>query len=320
MFTANLHNKPDCFLPFHKPNIFRLNQSKIDTIMWRNIAKRAIQVSRACSSSSTHSQDSIFPGRFYFRPFELISGSRHGFREIRCYSQNKGVFREDSLGICSFGFLRNQVGFGEFFPKGYASVAEAVSSTDIEEDTSSVDEVQDLVKEMRKEERRQSHFRWRNLRNQTRGMSQSKYLALRKRQVKIETEAWEQAVKEYKELLEDMCEQKLAPNLPYMKKLFLGWFEPFRDAIAKEQELCRAGKIRLAYASFFDRLPADMMAVITMHKLMSLLMTGAETGITKVVYAACSVGDAIEHEVCDFDSLTLLMFIQLGLHCSYYLG
>jgi DNA-directed RNA polymerase len=49
-------------------------------------------------------------------------------------------------------------------------------------------------------------------RRQLRGMGQGKYQLLRRRQVKIETEAWEQAAKEYKELLMDMCEQKLAPK------------------------------------------------------------------------------------------------------------
>uniref|UniRef100_A0A6N2L0S1 DNA-directed RNA polymerase N-terminal domain-containing protein n=1 Tax=Salix viminalis TaxID=40686 RepID=A0A6N2L0S1_SALVM len=68
--------------------------------------------------------------------------------------------------------------------------------------------------------------------------------------------------KEYKELLKDMCEHKLAPNLPYMKSLFLGWFEPFTDAIAKEQELIRTGKSRQAYAPYFDLLPADKMLLL----------------------------------------------------------
>jgi hypothetical protein len=39
-----------------------------------------------------------------------------------------------------------------------------------------------------------------------------KYTALRRRQIRIETEAWEQVAKEYRELLADMCEQKLAPR------------------------------------------------------------------------------------------------------------
>lgn len=131
------------------------------------------------------------------------------------------------------------------------------------------------------------------------GMGLSKYFMLKKRQVKMETEAWEDAAREYQELLTDMCEQKLAPNLPYVKSLFLGWFEPLRDAIAAEQELCRKKKAKPSHAPFIDQLPADMMAVITMHKLMGLLLsTNGGNGSCRVVQAACQIGEAIENEVC----------------------
>eukprot|EP00258_Populus_trichocarpa_P024947 XP_024440966.1 DNA-directed RNA polymerase 2, chloroplastic/mitochondrial [Populus trichocarpa] len=128
-------------------------------------------------------------------------------------------------------------------------------------------------------------------------LGSGKYRVLRRRQVKIEAEAWEQATKEYKELLKDMCEHKLAPNLPYMKSLFLGWFEPFTDAIAKEQELIRTGKSRQGYASYFDLLPADKMSVIAMHQLAAMVVTGGEHGCARVVTAACMIGDAIEQEI-----------------------
>jgi DNA-directed RNA polymerase len=97
-----------------------------------------------------------------------------------------------------------------------------------------------------------------------------------------------------------MCEHKLAPNLPYMKSLFLGWFEPFTDAIAKEQELIRTGKSRQGYAPYFDLLPADKMSVIAMHQLAAMVMTGGEHGCARVVTAACTIGDAIEQEVSNF--------------------
>lgn len=145
------------------------------------------------------------------------------------------------------------------------------------------------------------------------GVGQAKHWALRKRQIKIETEAWEQAAKEYKELLSDMCEQKLAPNLPYMKSLFLGWFEPLRDRITEEQELCRVGKNKASHAPYFDHLPADMMSVITMHKLMGLLMTGGEHGSCRVVQAACHVGEAIEQEVND----SFPNFLRALCHCYF---
>lgn len=214
-----------------------------------------------------------------------------------CRSGENFPSREDSMGRLGFGYLGNQYGGIGFCPKGYATVAEAVSSTDVEEDVSAGEEIRELLQEMGKEEKRQlGHMRRMNQRIE-RGLGGGRYQYLKRRQVKIETEAWEQALKEYKELLMDMCEQKLAPNLPYMKSLFLGWFEPLRNAIDKEQELCRQGKNKTAYAPYFDQLPAEMMAVITMHKLMGLLMTGGDHGVARVVQAACIIGDAIEQEV-----------------------
>ncbi|KAF2540888.1 hypothetical protein F2Q70_00034421 [Brassica cretica] len=44
-------------------------------------------------------------------------------------------------------------------------------------------------------------------------------------------------------------------------------------------------------------LPADKMAVIVMHKMMGLVMSGHEDGCIQVVQAAVSIGIAIEHEV-----------------------
>ncbi|CAI9787426.1 unnamed protein product [Fraxinus pennsylvanica] len=69
-----------------------------------------------------------------------------------------------------------------------------------------------------------------------------------------------------------MCERKLVQNLPYVKKLILGWFEPLRAAIEKEQKSKRSKKQKTASSTFIDALPADKMAVIVMHKIMGLLM------------------------------------------------
>jgi len=171
--------------------------------------------------------------------------------------------------------------------------------------------IRELLQGMKKEKRKEVvGRRWQN---QVKGVGQTRYQELRRRQVKIETEVWEEAVKEYRELLVDMCEQKLAPNLPYMKSLFLGWFEPLRDAIAKEQEMYNEGRNRTAYASYFVQLPADKMAVIAMHKLMGLLMTGTEKatiGTARVVQAACGIGDAVENEVgCCIDRVFCGCFV-----------
>lgn len=139
------------------------------------------------------------------------------------------------------------------------------------------------------------------------GMGTAKYYMLKRRQIKIETEAWEQAAKEYQDLLADMCEQKLAPNLPYVKTLFLGWFEPLRDAIAKDQATAQDKWKHMTYAPYFNNLPADMMAVITMHKLVGLLMTNA--GEVRVVQAACQIGEAIENEVGKLRIFWILMML-----------
>ncbi|KAL2482807.1 DNA-directed RNA polymerase 3 [Forsythia ovata] len=129
-------------------------------------------------------------------------------------------------------------------------------------------------------------------------MERRKYYLLRRRQIKVETEAWENMVEEYKELEREMCEKKLAPNLPYVKKLILGWFEPLRAAIEKEQKSLRTKKHKTAFAPFIDALPAEKMAVIVMHKIMGLLMMGGkEDRCVRVVEAAIQIGVAIEHEV-----------------------
>jgi len=51
---------------------------------------------------------------------------------------------------------------------------------------------------------------------------------LYKRQVEIETEAWQKAATEYKDLMTEMCRKSLAPNLPFAQSLLLSWFEPLR--------------------------------------------------------------------------------------------
>ncbi|KAK7386652.1 hypothetical protein VNO78_26986 [Psophocarpus tetragonolobus] len=165
--------------------------------------------------------------------------------------------------------------------RGHASIAEAIESTDTEDDG---EEVQKLLEEMMKAEQKLE-------------CNSYKYKMLKRRQVKAETEAWEEAAREYEELLEDMREQKLAPNLPFMKSLFLGWFEPLRNAILADQDVCKDSKCRLSYAPYFNDLPADMMAVVTMHKLMALLMTNTNgVGTARVIQAACHIGEAVEHE------------------------
>ncbi|KAL3640220.1 DNA-directed RNA polymerase 2, chloroplastic/mitochondrial [Castilleja foliolosa] len=277
--------------PFHKP-LDIINQHKVSKVMWRNIAKQVCSKTPSIKSH-TLSRTYSFLGFSHSRPLSKLSSLCNGSFSIP--------------DTCEFVPIssRNLIDFNALCPKSYASIAEAVveaeaAQTDAEEgnnvNPAVADEFKELLHEVRKEERRQYITKWKNGRN-IKGIGNERYKTLRRRQVKIETEAWEQAAKEYRELLNDMCEQKLAPNLPYIKSLFLGWFEPLRDKIAEEQELIRKGKSRAAYAKYFDHLPADMMAVITMHKLMGMLMIGGDYGYARVVQAACVIGDAIEQEV-----------------------
>ncbi|KAL9253099.1 DNA-directed RNA polymerase 1B, mitochondrial-like protein [Drosera capensis] len=202
---------------------------------------------------------------------------------------------KDELGRSRVVFSsKPRFSFGGFnHPRCYGSAAEAVVSASSEDD----DEIRDFVEKLEEEEADLREFAAKGRRN-TGGMMQWKYNVLRKRQVKMETEAWGEAAKEYQELLTDMCELKLAPNLPYIKSLFLGWFEPLRDRILKEQESCREAKNRATCTPHFDQLPAGMMAVITMHRLVAMLMSGGgqTQGTVRVVAAACNIGEAIEHE------------------------
>ncbi|KAG5624104.1 hypothetical protein H5410_009322 [Solanum commersonii] len=292
-------------IKFHQFTNLETSPYQNSPIMWRNIVKqfssRTPQKILLTSKNRTYSflgfgQDSVSKDKRILRSFIPVSCSNSGFLEMGF--QNLGEFDEFLRRplLCA---MKSQVSNNDICRKSYASVAEAVavSSTDAEEDVSVVGEVQELLTELKKEEKKQFTFRRRNQRFLTSGIDRRKYPALKRRQVKIETQAWEQAAKEYRELLFDMCEQKLAPNLPYVKSLFLGWFEPLRDKIAQEQELCIQGKSKAAYSKYFHLLPADMMAVITMHKLMGLLMTGGEHGNARVVQAALTIGDAIEQEI-----------------------
>ncbi|KAK6252007.1 hypothetical protein QUC31_013727 [Theobroma cacao] len=272
--------------------------------MWRSLVKQAAYREKfkfvaepyTCSLSSCSatgfSQDSVFANKV--RASEARANGFYGclfpgFRQIGVFSSQK-----DDLGKFSLNQPGDPLRFsGKFWNlKGYASAAEAVIST--EEDMSGSEEIHELMEAMAREEKKMSFLV--QPKKVAEGMGVAKYNTLKKRQIKIETEAWEEAAKEYQELLMDMCEHKLAPNLPYIKSLFLGWFEPLRDSIVGEQELCKEN-CRISHAAYFNELSADMMAVVTMHKLMGLLMTNtAGTGGIRVVQAACQIGEAIEHE------------------------
>ncbi|KAL3693501.1 hypothetical protein R1sor_007152 [Riccia sorocarpa] len=131
--------------------------------------------------------------------------------------------------------------------------------------------------------------------------SQVRFSELFKRQMEIETKAWESAAAEYRELMLEMCKKNLAPNLPFVQSLVLGWFEPLKNAIEAEQKAVQDLDFRAhraGYGPFLCQLPADMLAVITMHKIMGMLMSDlTHGGCVKVVSAAANIGEAVEQEV-----------------------
>ncbi|PON70429.1 DNA-directed RNA polymerase, phage-type [Parasponia andersonii] len=136
----------------------------------------------------------------------------------------------------------------------------------------------------------------REVRLEFKEVERRRYNVLRRRQIKAETEAWEKMVDEYNELERVMIEKKLAPNLPHVKALFLGWFEPLREAIEREQKVATC-KQKEAFAPNIDLLPADKMALIVMHKMMGLIMVASHDGCVQVVHAAIQIAMAIEQEV-----------------------
>ncbi|KAJ3679190.1 hypothetical protein LUZ60_017201 [Juncus effusus] len=122
------------------------------------------------------------------------------------------------------------------------------------------------------------------------------YERLKRRQVRAETEAWDKALEEYKELERKMLEKKLAPNLPYVKSLCLSWFEQLTDAIERETEEQKKAQWKHGYAEYIGLLPADKMAVIVMSKVMEVIMPLRPEGSIPIIQVAIRIGEAIEQE------------------------
>lgn len=272
-------------------------------MMWRKVSKfeilRKIKTSVELKPSSYFTRwNELSQDSTKIRDFLVQNNVKPRFPLVGFGRIGELSSQKSEMGSSNFMFSANPFGSCGFCNQSmcyYGTAAEAIATASSEED----DEVRELVEEINKLEREKSQTvrRKEPPSNLIAGMLPGRYNTLRKRQIKIETEAWNEAAKEYQELLSDMCEQKLAPNLPYMKSLFLGWFEPLKDAIKAEQDLTKSGKNKAVYAPCFDQLPADMMAVIVMHKLMALLMTGSGNGSATVVQAASQIGEAIEQEV-----------------------
>lgn len=270
--------------------------------MWRNLARQSSTRNFKFSPSKVSQTTNFLKKITSLETQTLLDSSCPllGFRRTSFLSSQKSNLGQSN-------FTQSIYPFGVLTSRSYASSAEAIAS---ESELSGSEEVQELIDQFN--EKGVSMLDSSSMLNKQpkkkgTGMGTAKYYMLKRRQIKIETEAWEQAAKEYQDLLADMCEQKLAPNLPYVKSLFLGWFEPLRDAIAKDQATAHDKWKHKTYAPYFNNLPADMMAVITMHKLVGLLMTNA--GEVRVVQAACQIGEAIENEVGKLRIFWILMML-----------
>ena len=61
-----------------------------------------------------------------------------------------------------------------------------------------------------------------------------------RRQAHNETEALDEAVKKWREEVGAMRERGAVDRMPLAKRMMLQWFEPLRDAIAREQHAVSA--------------------------------------------------------------------------------
>lgn len=259
--------------------------------MYVNEKREAAEYSRFSGMTSVHGRD-----RQGFCVEDSVSTSLDATMTL-----NSAVHLPSFTRTARFGYIGG-VSIDPPWPppraKAFASTAlEAVVSSDVDEEVStSSDEGRRQLSRLKSNNIREVN-RNRKADEDRRRMDNAKYQALRKRQIQVETEAWENATNEYRELMEDMCAQKLAPNLPYVKSLFLGWFGPLRDAIAAEQVAQETRKFKTAYGPYLVQLPADMLAVITMHKLMGLLFIAQDDCCARVIQAAVQIGEAVEQEV-----------------------
>lgn len=105
------------------------------------------------------------------------------------------------------------------YSRTFASAAEAV----IEEDESDLEPEPEIQAPTVSSSQNKDVSRRRESRKERKKQDE-----LYMRQYKIETEAWQQAAAEYKELMAEMCRKSLAPSLPFTRSLLLGWFEPLR--------------------------------------------------------------------------------------------
>ncbi|CAL8471810.1 g11352 [Coccomyxa elongata] len=99
------------------------------------------------------------------------------------------------------------------------------------------------------------------------------------RQIDSETGTLEEAVERYKKAVADMKKRGEFAELAPARRMMLQWFEPLRDAIAREQRavILKDNKMvegRVKYGPFLILLSPEQLAVMTLHSAVMSLMRG----------------------------------------------
>ncbi|BDA47730.1 probable DNA-directed RNA polymerase 2, chloroplastic/mitochondrial [Coccomyxa sp. Obi] len=99
------------------------------------------------------------------------------------------------------------------------------------------------------------------------------------RQIDNETQALEEAVERYKKGVEDMKKRGEYAELTPARRMILQWFEPLRDAIAREQRaiILKDTEMeygRMKYGPFLILLSPEQLAVMTLHIAIMAMMRG----------------------------------------------
>lgn len=104
---------------------------------------------------------------------------------------------------------------------------------------------------------------------------------LTRRQVSLETETLDNAVKQYKTIMEDMVKMGRASQLGSMHWYVVEWYTPFMECIEAELRAINANERsidRKLYGPFMKQLPADKLAIITMNSVIDCCCRGGPSG------------------------------------------
>jgi DNA-directed RNA polymerase, mitochondrial len=118
------------------------------------------------------------------------------------------------------------------------------------------------------------------------------------RQLKIEEEQQDEAVKSYQQAVEKLLQIGKGTGIKHIQRIVLKWYEPLCESIAGELKLVVDkvhGNNRTGYGPWLFVLPIDKLAVITIDTTLTAILRCGNDGaeITKIAY---SIGNLIETE------------------------